>query len=166
LSDRVTKPPARISAPKLAAGLLHHKLQNQKKQGFRAISRRVRRSVCKIHSSCKTMSPRKTTVVSQTEPTAPSRESANDATTAPQQPPSRLTRIPSPVRFVLVVFSSLALSSALFTLASDITAGDLAPVSKHLETWWEVGGLVAWRAVELGLAWIWGFDGELLLYGL
>lgn len=108
------------------------------------------------------MSTRKRTFTSQSlEPTGPSRKHPTDGTTAPHQV-SRVSKIPSPVRFVLVVLSSLILSSLLFTFASEITEGDLAPVSKHLETWWEVGGLIAWRAVELGLAWILGFDGALL----
>ncbi|KAL2000123.1 hypothetical protein VTN02DRAFT_3538 [Thermoascus thermophilus] len=109
------------------------------------------------------MSTRKRTFTSQSlEPTRPSRKPPADdeTTTAPHHQVPRVSRIPSPVRFVLVVLGSLVSSSLLFTLAAEITQGDLAPVSKHLETWWEVGGLVAWRAVELGLAWILGFDGR------
>ncbi|KAJ5918469.1 hypothetical protein N7466_010461 [Penicillium verhagenii] len=69
-----------------------------------------------------------------------------------------LARIPSPARFSLVVLTSLIVSSVSFTLTSDLTVGDLGLVSKHLEEWWEVGGLVAWKAVEIGLAWVLGFD--------
>ncbi|KAL5357856.1 hypothetical protein BJX96DRAFT_28854 [Aspergillus floccosus] len=61
-------------------------------------------------------------------------------------------------RFAAVVFISLALSSALFTLTSRATVGELGSVSKHLEEWWEVAGLIAWKAVEVGLAWLLGFD--------
>ncbi|KAJ5577614.1 uncharacterized protein N7459_006578 [Penicillium hispanicum] len=71
---------------------------------------------------------------------------------------TRLARIPSPARFLLVVAGSLVVSSVLFTLTASLTQGELGLVSKHLEEWWEVGGLVAWRAVEVGLAWILGFD--------
>ncbi|KAJ5643872.1 uncharacterized protein N7484_006379 [Penicillium longicatenatum] len=74
---------------------------------------------------------------------------------APAVPP--LARIPSPARFSLVVLSSLILSSVGFTLTTNLT-GDLGLVSKHLEEWWEVGGLVAWKAVEIGLSWVLGFD--------
>jgi hypothetical protein len=73
---------------------------------------------------------------------------------------SYMDRIPSPLGFGLLVMSSLFLSSSLFNLASAITVGDLLFVGKHLEQWWQVGGLVAWRALELGLARILGFDGE------
>ncbi|KAJ5988896.1 hypothetical protein N7481_004106 [Penicillium waksmanii] len=80
-----------------------------------------------------------------------------DALTAMAPSPS-LARIPSPARFALVVFSSLVMSSVLFTLTADVTQGELGLVSKHLEEWWEVGGLVAWKAAEVGLAWVLGFD--------
>jgi hypothetical protein len=75
---------------------------------------------------------------------------------------SQIEKIPSPARYGLLVLSSLVLSSLLFTATSSVTVGDLSFVSKHLETWWEASGLIAWRAVELGLAWILGFDGMLL----
>lgn len=81
----------------------------------------------------------------------------------PTRRKSRWARIPSPVRFVLVVLMSLVLSSALFTATAEVTLGDLGVVSKHLEEWWEVGGLMAWKALELGLAWTLGFDGKRLL---
>ncbi|KAF3386201.1 hypothetical protein F1880_000211 [Penicillium rolfsii] len=73
-------------------------------------------------------------------------------------PKSSLARIPSPARFSLVVLGSLALSSLLFTSTAGITQGDLGLVSKHLEEWWEVGGLITWRGVEVALAWLLGFD--------
>jgi hypothetical protein len=40
------------------------------------------------------------------------------------------------------------------------TAADLGPISKHLEEWWEAGGLIGWKAIEVGLAWVLGFDGQ------
>ncbi|KAL4896995.1 hypothetical protein BDV59DRAFT_198440 [Aspergillus ambiguus] len=73
---------------------------------------------------------------------------------------TRVERIPPAVRFILVVLSSLIMSSTLFTLTSRATLGELGRVSKHLEEWWEVAGLMAWKAVEVGLAWILGFDGR------
>lgn len=73
---------------------------------------------------------------------------------------SPLASIPSPARFSLVVLSSLIVSSVLFTLTSSFTVGDLGPISKHLEEWWEVGGLIGWKAIEVGAAWALGFDGQ------
>ncbi|OKO99337.1 hypothetical protein PENSUB_8724 [Penicillium subrubescens] len=73
-------------------------------------------------------------------------------------PKSSLARIPSPARFFLVFFGSLVLSSVLLNLSAGFTQGDLGLVSKHLEEWWEVGGLIAWKGVEIALAWLLGFD--------
>lgn len=77
----------------------------------------------------------------------------------PSSSRSRIARIPRSARYVLVVASSLFLSSSLLTVFSLQTAGHLAGVSRHLEEWWEIGGLILWRATELGLAWVFGFDG-------
>ncbi|EED19948.1 conserved hypothetical protein [Talaromyces stipitatus ATCC 10500] len=74
-------------------------------------------------------------------------------------PRSRIAKIPRSVRFLLVILSSLLLSSSLLTVFSLQTAGHLAGISKHLEEWWEIAGLILWRATELGLAWVFGFDG-------
>jgi hypothetical protein len=107
------------------------------------------------------MPSRKSTTASERDPRKASRK-APDVSPPPSelQSCSKLDRIPSPARYGLLVLSSLVLSSTLFTLTSAVTVGDLSFVSKHLENWWEVGGLIAWRAVELGLAWIAGFDGR------
>lgn len=91
------------------------------------------------------------------ESTRPAPE-VTDAQTSP------LASIPSPARFAIVVFSSLVLSSILFTLTSSFTVGDLGPISRHLEGWWEVGGLIAWRAIEVGLTWVLGYDGQQRLH--
>lgn len=102
------------------------------------------------------MAPRKKDVVATSSP------QKSSADVAKEPPPKTLVeRIPLPARLLLVVISSLALSSTLFTLTSRVTLGELRFVSKHLEEWWEVWGLVAWKAVEVGLAWVLGFDGEL-----
>jgi hypothetical protein len=101
------------------------------------------------------MAPRKKDVVATTTPPK------TYAEVAKEQPPRKtlVEQIPSPARLILAVLASLALSSTLFTLTSQVTLGELGRVSKHLEEWWEVGGLMAWKAVEIGLAWILGFDG-------
>ncbi|KAL2868251.1 uncharacterized protein BJX67DRAFT_50908 [Aspergillus lucknowensis] len=101
------------------------------------------------------MAPRKKDVVG----TSSSQKTYAEAA---KEPPRKgmVERIPSLARFLLAIVGSLALSSTLFTLTSSITLGELGRVSKHLEEWWEVGGLMAWKAVEIGLAWILGFDGR------
>jgi hypothetical protein len=77
---------------------------------------------------------------------------------APSYLSSRISKLPRTFRFSLVILSSLVLSSGLLTVFSLQTAGHLAGISKHLEEWWEIVGLILWRATELGLAWIFGFD--------
>jgi hypothetical protein len=105
------------------------------------------------------MAPRRRSSV--VKPTQVAHSTIDAARAASKTEESQLRRVPSPVRFVLVVFNSLLLSSVLFTMTSSVTLGELGRVSKHLEAWWEVGGLMLWKAVEVGLAWILGFDGEL-----
>lgn len=54
----------------------------------------------------------------------------------------------------------MVLSSALYTLSSQFGAGDLAGVMKRRDEWWEIGGLLAWKATELAIGW-WGeYDGR------
>ncbi|RHZ48638.1 uncharacterized protein CDV56_103783 [Aspergillus thermomutatus] len=101
---------------------------------------------------------RRSSVVKATQA---ARSTIDAARAASKTQESQLRRVPSPVRFLLVVFNSLLLSSVLFTMTSSVTLGELGRVSKHLEGWWEVGGLMLWKAVEVGLAWILGFDGKL-----
>jgi hypothetical protein len=59
--------------------------------------------------------------------------------------PLRASKLPAPIRFPLVVILSLSLSSLLHSFAAEYTAGDLASISRSLNEWWEVGGLVAWK---------------------
>ncbi|PLB52942.1 hypothetical protein P170DRAFT_462761 [Aspergillus steynii IBT 23096] len=106
------------------------------------------------------MAPRKKDVLSTVTDKTESAADAVDRSTSHLRQKTQLERVPSPVRFLLVVASSLILSSTLFTLSTGITQGELGDVSKHREGWWEVGGLTAWKAVEVGLAWILGFDGR------
>ncbi|KAF4158267.1 hypothetical protein CNMCM6069_004467 [Aspergillus lentulus] len=104
------------------------------------------------------MAPRRRSSVVKTTQVAHSTIDAARAASKTEE--SQLRRVPSPVRFLLVVFNSLLLSSVLFTMTSSVTLGELGRVSKHLEAWWEVGGLMLWKAVEVGLAWVLGFDGR------
>lgn len=80
-----------------------------------------------------------------------------------QQPTSRIARIPALIRYIFVLLISLYLSSSLFTLTSETTLIKLDPLSRDIEGW-EVGGLVAWKGVELGLAWIMGLNGKYRLH--
>ncbi|KAF9891161.1 hypothetical protein FE257_005097 [Aspergillus nanangensis] len=103
------------------------------------------------------MAPRKKEALSAAKATV---ESVEHEARKLQQKARSLDRMHPVVRFVLVLITSLALNSALFTLTSSVTLGELGSVSKHLQEWWEVAGLIAWKAVEIGLAMVMGFDGR------
>ncbi|KAE8150141.1 hypothetical protein BDV25DRAFT_117042 [Aspergillus avenaceus] len=102
------------------------------------------------------MSPRKKEVLSAVTATADSSPEYYSSSTLPEK--SLRERIHPLAKFFLVVTSSLALSALCFSFTSGATLDQLRKVSRHLEAWWEVGGLTMWRAVEIGLAWILGFD--------
>jgi len=59
-----------------------------------------------------------------------------------------------------LLLGSLFLSSLLYSPTLGIMMWDLSFVSKHLDEWWQVAGLVAWKGLELGLAWLLKFDGR------
>ena len=71
--------------------------------------------------------------------------------------------LPGSLHFPLLVFLSLTLSATLYTVASGFTAGDLSSVSRKLDDWWEVGGLIGWKAAELAVGWWGGYDRMLLV---
>ena len=73
--------------------------------------------------------------------------------------PVRKSQIPAALRFPLVVVSSFTLSSVLFSIVAEVTAGDLAAISKHTESWVEISGLLGWKVVQLAVCWFGGFDG-------
>ncbi|KAI9833046.1 MAG: hypothetical protein M1819_003879 [Sarea resinae] len=73
--------------------------------------------------------------------------------------PLPASKLPAPLRFPLLVVFSLTLSSLLYTFAADFTAGELASVSRKLDGWGEIFGLIGWRVVELGTGWWFEYDG-------
>lgn len=68
---------------------------------------------------------------------------------------SSTSKIPEFLLFPTLVVLSLTISSALYSVASVFTAGDLSSVSRSLDDWWEVVGLIGWRIVVLAYGW-WG----------
>lgn len=115
------------------------------------------------------MSSRKSAVLSETSDTSDTtarsrtnRESSSLAATSQASSYSHLSpgKLSSPARFGLLLLGSLFLSSLLYSPTLGIMMWDLSFVSKHLDEWWQVAGLVAWKGLELGLAWLLKFDGE------
>jgi hypothetical protein len=78
--------------------------------------------------------------------------------------PVRKSQIPASLRFPLVVILSFTLSSVLFSIVAEVTAGDLAAISKHTESWAEISGLLGWKVVQLAVCWFGGFDGAYPTY--
>ncbi len=73
--------------------------------------------------------------------------------------PVRKSQFSAALRFPLVVILSFTLSSVLFSLVAEVSAGDLAAISKHTESWVEIIGLLGWKVVQLAVCWFEGFDG-------
>ncbi|KAI9822007.1 MAG: hypothetical protein M1832_003179 [Thelocarpon impressellum] len=91
---------------------------------------------------------------------SPRKSMPHDAVPAPtRSTPLPVSTIPRQLRFPLLVTLSLAISSILFSVSARYTVGDLGSVSRRLDDWWEVAGLIAWRTTELGLGWWSSYDG-------
>ncbi|KAN0070075.1 hypothetical protein V8E54_011656 [Elaphomyces granulatus] len=90
------------------------------------------------------------------------RESSSLAATSQASSCSHMSpdKLSSAARFGLLLLGSLFLSSLLYSPTLGIMMWDLSFVSKHLDEWWQVAGLVAWKGLELGLAWLLKFDGR------
>lgn len=86
------------------------------------------------------------------------KEKSSKAAVAAAQAAGPASKIPTPLRFPLLVLLSLTLSSLLYSFTAEYVAADLAGVSSTLDQW-EMGGLVAWRIIELGIGWFGGYDG-------
>lgn len=69
---------------------------------------------------------------------------------------------PGTLHFPALVVLSLTLSATLYTVASSFTAGDLSSVSRRLDDWWEVAGLIGWKTAQLAVGWWGGYDRMLL----
>ena len=78
----------------------------------------------------------------------------------PEMPATPASQIPAPLKFPLIVALSMATSSFLYASASPYTSGDLSTVSASRDQWWEVAGLLGWRAAELAVGWWGGFDSQ------
>ena len=72
--------------------------------------------------------------------------------------------LPPRLRFPLLVLFSLTISSFLYSLVSPFTTGDLATVSKSRDNWWEIAGLLGWKATQLAIGWFGGFDSTISLF--
>ena len=69
-------------------------------------------------------------------------------------------KVPSALRFPLLVLFNLSLSTLLYSLTSQTTTGYLSAVSRSLNEWGFVVGIIGYKAAELAVGW-WGrYDGK------
>ncbi|OHE94652.1 hypothetical protein CORC01_10053 [Colletotrichum orchidophilum] len=75
-----------------------------------------------------------------------------------QNPRKQRSHLPTAVQFPLVTVLSFSISSLCYSFLSEWSRGELAGISKSLDTWGEVATLAGWRVFELALGWFGNFD--------
>jgi hypothetical protein len=80
------------------------------------------------------------------------------AGTAPAPLPA--SKLPTAMRFPLLVILSLALTTLGNLFLSGSTGIELASLSRSLNEPWQAGAALGWRIVELAVGWFFGFDGK------
>lgn len=91
----------------------------------------------------------------------PRKEMANGAIAVevPNPPtPGFVGRIPVLLRFPALVLLSLTLSAVSYSVSSELMVGDLSSVSRSLNEWWQIGGLLGCKILELGAGWWFEYD--------
>lgn len=78
---------------------------------------------------------------------------------------SKMTRrdnegLPAWLGYPLSIILSLALSAVFYSFVPDVAGVHFATVSRSLNEPWQIGGLVAWKVVEITVAWVAGLDRE------
>ncbi|KAL0931866.1 uncharacterized protein CTRU02_212819 [Colletotrichum truncatum] len=68
------------------------------------------------------------------------------------------SHLPTALQFPLVTVLSFSISSLCYSFLSEWSRGELAGISKSLDTWGEVTALAGWRIFELALGWFGNFD--------
>ena len=90
------------------------------------------------------------------ERTAMATSSASPLDNAREKNASR--RLPTWFAYPLSIILSPALSALLYSFVPDIMGAPLAAVSRSLNEEWQIGALLAWRLLEITLAWSTGLD--------
>ena len=73
-------------------------------------------------------------------------------------PPLDIHHVPHSLRFPLAVLLNLTLSALLYSFTSDFRAGDLSSVSRSINEWWEVLGLLGGKIAEFAIGWYGDYD--------
>ncbi|KAK5165897.1 uncharacterized protein LTR77_008821 [Saxophila tyrrhenica] len=99
------------------------------------------------------------------------RDVTRSNTSPPQEPmdsPPHLTpapprtyaasRLPSAVRFPLLVMLSFSLSTLIHTFTAEWSGLQLATASRKLDDPLQIAGVLGWKVVQLGVGWVAGYD--------
>ena len=78
--------------------------------------------------------------------------------TLPALSPAPNTKLPAQLRFPLLVLMTWTLFGTLWSTISPFTAGDLATVSRSRDDWWNIVGLMVWKAALVAVGWYGGYD--------
>lgn len=92
---------------------------------------------------------------------APSVSKATVPGQIPQPKSAHAPEKPSIIGFLAAVVVSLVAEAVGQQAASVYNTGELARISKHNVNVYEIGGLLAWKVILLGICWFGGFDGKL-----
>lgn len=78
--------------------------------------------------------------------------------TLPALSPAPNSKLPAQLRFPLLVLMTWTLFGTLWSTISPFTAGDLATVSRSRDDWWNIVGLMVWKAALVAVGWYGGYD--------
>lgn len=70
----------------------------------------------------------------------------------------RNSGLPTALRFPIVAILSFSISSMGYSFINEFTKGELATITRTLETPRELGLMTSWRLTELALGWFANFD--------
>lgn len=73
---------------------------------------------------------------------------------------TKASKLPSELRFALVVLMSFSISALLYSVQGSVNDHELASISRRFEGWEGAAGVLGWKLIELGVSWFGGFDGE------
>ena len=83
--------------------------------------------------------------------------------TLPALSPAPNSKLPAQLRFPLLVLMTWTLFGILWSTISPFTAGDLATVSRSRDDWWNIVGLMVWKAALVAVGWYGGYDSMQML---
>ncbi|ELR06369.1 hypothetical protein VC83_05373 [Pseudogymnoascus destructans] len=96
--------------------------------------------------------PKSSTTVAQRTSSAPIAPTASAEELRAGAPLSPAIRLPA------LAIMGLAISTVLHALATQFGDGEVGSVARRAEGWGELGAVVGWRSIELGIAWCNGYS--------